>query len=92
MNTTVHQTMQAAERMHCLYTYLAFFPALFYMKPQFEVSRHKNNSEWNAYNPEYFLVALSIILLNSVVTNLRTYHCVITAFMRQGSQQTLDTL
>ncbi len=45
------------------------------MKPQFEVSRHKDNSEWNAYNPEYFLVALSIIFLNSVVTDLQTSLC-----------------
>ncbi len=73
-------------------SYLACFTALFYMEPQFEVSRHKNNSEWNAYNPENFLVALSVILFNSVVTNLQTYHCVVAACMRQGSQQTLETV
>jgi len=73
MCTTVHQRMQAAERV-ARNSYLACFAALLYMKPQFEVARHKNNPEWNAYNPEYFLVALSIILLNSVVTNLRPCH------------------
>lgn len=71
MYTTVYQTMQAAERV-ARNSYLACFPALFYMKPQFEVARYKNNPEWNADNPEYFLVALSIILLDSVVTNLQT--------------------
>ena len=69
--SAVHQTMQAAERV-ARNLYLACFPALFYMKPQFEVARYKNNPEWNAYNPEYFLVALSIVLLNSVITNLQT--------------------
>ena len=50
--------------------YLAIIPTLLYMKSQLQVSRNKHNSERHTYDPEDGLVALSIVVLYRVITNL----------------------